>query len=450
MSVTQPNRVLWGEGMFLLPHHFQQGDRFWEWRLGEALRATQAHPWGVRSVAWDPEALERGLLRVDQLEAVFPDGTFLAAPKASPLPPARQLGDIAGLGSENIIYATLPLWNPFGGNVDSNGAKDRTPRFLAEPVQTTDLFTNAVEGEVLTLLPNVALLVGGENRDGCLSLPVGRLLRTPSGAWAIDEEFIPPLAEVRGSAHMLRLVRRLVEIIQVKSQALSGGHRERIKSVVDFGTSDVASFWLLHSINRCFPAINHILRFPQIHPEFLFLTLAEMASELLTFSSTRTLAEVPSYDHDNLTLTFRQLDELIRALLDTVISTRFLLIPLTSPKPSMRVGHLDSDRLQEGAEFFLSVSGEQNAAFFLEELPLKLKVGSPDDVEKILHSALPGVRLRPTNQPPTALPVRVGNHYLALEPAGQIFERMLRSRSVCIYTPQTLPDFKMELYAVFQ
>ena len=450
MSVTHPNRVLWGEGMFLLPHHFQQGDLFWEWRLREALRAAQTHPWGVRKVGWDPEALGQGLLRVDQLDVVFQDGTFLASPESSPLPTARQLGDIPGLGPENIVYATLPLWNPFGGNTDGGGAKGRNPRFRTDPVQLTDLFTSAVEGEVVTLVPNVALMVGGENRDGCLSLPVGRLLRTPTGSWTMDEEFIPPLVEVQGSAHMLRLVRRLVEILQVKSQALSGGHRERIKSVVDFGTSDVASFWLLHSINRCFPAISHVLRFPQVHPESLFLTLAEMASELLTFSSTRSLSEVPPYDHENLTGTFRQLDELIRALLDTVISNRFLLIPLMSPKPGIQVGHLDSDRLQEGAEFFLSLSGDQNAAFFLEEIPLKLKVGSPDDVEKILHSALPGVRLRPALQPPNALPVRVGNHYLALETTGQIFERMLRSRSVCIYTPQTLPDFKMELYAVFQ
>lgn len=448
--MSQASRVLWGEGMFLLPHHFQQADLYLEGRLADLLRSVHAHPWGLRTIAWDKEALERGLLRVDQVEMIFQDGTFLAAPEASPLPIARQLDDVPGLGSETLVYATLPLWNPFGGNVAGESAKGRTPRYQFSSIQATDLYTSAVEGEVVALLPNVGLMLAGENRDGCLSIPIGRLLRTPSGSWAMDEAYVPPLAELRGSAHLLRTLRRLIEILQVKSQSLAGSHRERIKSVVDFGASDVASFWLLHSIHRSFPALNHMLRFPQLHPEALYMLLAQLACELLTFSSVRTLNEVPAYNHEDLTGAFQKLDELIRELLDTVISTRFLVIPLTNPKPSFRVGHLDSDRLLEGADFFLSISGEQNASFFEQEVPLKLKVGSPDDVEKILNSALAGVRLRPILQPPSALPVRVGNHYLALEPGGPIFDRMLKARSICIYTPQTLPDFKIELYAVFQ
>ena len=53
-------------------------------------------------------------------------------------------------------------------------------------------------------------------------------------------------------------------------------------------------------------------------------------------------------------------------------------------------------------------------------------------------------------QTPAAIPVRVGNHYFALEPQGAIFERMLRARSICIYVPQTLAALKLELIAVFR
>ena len=71
-------------------------------------------------------------------------------------------------------------------------------------------------------------------------------------------------------------------------------------------------------------------------------------------------------------------------------------------------------------------------------------------MEKILNSALPGVRLSYASQTPAPIPVRVGNHYFVLEPNGAIFERMKKSRSVCIYVPQALSDFKLELIAVFR
>ena len=81
---------------------------------------------------------------------------------------------------------------------------------------------------------------------------------------------------------------------------------------------------------------------------------------------------------------------------------------------------------------------------------MKLKVGAPDDVERVLNSALGGIRLTHAAQTPAAIPVRVGNHYFALEPHGTIFERMMKSRTICIYVPQGLIDLKLELIAVFR
>jgi type VI secretion system protein ImpJ len=137
-------------------------------------------------------------------------------------------------------------------------------------------------------------------------------------------------------------------------------------------------------------------------------------------------------------------------LLDTVISSRYVVIPLTNTKPSFYIGRLENERLLENADFYLSVASEVPAASVIDTAPTKLKVGAPDDVEKILNSALPGVKLVYAAQTPVAIPVRVGNHYFALEPHGSIFERMLKSRSVCIYVPQALPDMKLELIAVFR
>ena len=45
--MSDANRVLWSEGLFLRPQHFQQQDRASEALVKGALQAGQLHPWGL-------------------------------------------------------------------------------------------------------------------------------------------------------------------------------------------------------------------------------------------------------------------------------------------------------------------------------------------------------------------------------------------------------------------
>jgi type VI secretion system protein ImpJ len=444
------NRILWGEGLFLRPQHFQQHALFIETAIARNLRHAHGNPWGVRHAKIDSEALRGGALRLQALDAVFRDGTNIDAPKDNPLPLIRDLAAIPRVGTETTVYVCLPAINAFGGNcADSDELTSRPPRYLTDRRQIPDLYTEALDAEVTTLHANLRLMIEEENRDGHLSIALCRIAKNANGAWAVAQEFIPPLVEIAGSAQLEIMLRRLLDILLVKSEALAARHRERVKSIVEYGTSDIASFWLLHTVNRSFPLLNHFLATPT-HPEALYASLAQLCGELMTFSSELTLKDIPPYRHENLSEVFSRLDTIIRELLETVVSNRFAAIPLDNTRPSFYIGRLDSERLVENVDYYLSISSEQPTAHVLEMAPLKLKAGSPDDVEKILNSALPGVRLVHAAQTPAALPVRVGNHYFILEPQGQIFERMRQARSICIYVPQALLEFKLELFAVFQ
>jgi type VI secretion system protein ImpJ len=449
--MSRLHRILWGEGIFLRPQHFQQQERYLEARFAQCLAAVHAHPWGVQGVGLDPKALGSGILSFEQLQLVFQDGTPFDAPREDPLPVPRTLGDAPGLGPEPLVYACLPLLDGGGGNSrEPDQSAGRPVRFLLERTLVPDLHTGALEAEVTVLRANVRALLDGEVRDGHWAVPVARLKREPGGAWCADGAYLPPVLALRAAPPLLALLKALLDMLQAKSRALAGAHRERSRTVVDYGTSEVASFWLLHSVNRSFPLLNHLLAFPQAHPEELYRALAQLAGELLTFSSASGLEDLPPYRHEALGATFHGLEKLIRGLLDTVISSRFALVPLREARPSFHIGQLEGDRLAEGCDFYLSVTADRPAAELIETVPQKLKVGSPDDVDKILNSALPGVRLGHVTRTPAAVPVRIGNHYFALEPQGPIYERMLKARSVCIYVPQGLPPMTFELIAVFR
>ncbi len=87
-------------------------------------------------------------------------------------------------------------------------------------------------------------------------------------------------------------------------------------------------------------------------------------------------------------------------------------------------------------------------AELVEVVPARFKVGAPDDVEKLVLSAMPGVKLVHAPQVPAAVPVRPGCYYFTVEPRGNLYERMLQAQALTIYTPQGIPDLRLELIAV--
>jgi type VI secretion system protein ImpJ len=449
--MLKAKRVLWGEGMFLRPQHFQQQSLLQDYQQAETRQLLSRHSWGLQKFQIDEVALRGGQVRLDSLSLLFRDGCLFQAPQCEPLPLSRDLNDIPGLGVSTTLYACLSELQPYGGNTQNNDNQaSRSTRFKNASHGVADLFTQALEADLTTLELDVRLMVDEENRDGYESVPLGRLSKDATGQWSVSKGFYPPSTTVSAIPELSQNLRRLLDILLVKSQALAGAHRERAKNVMEYGTTDIASFWLLHTVNRNFARINHLVKCEPLHPEELYRSLAEFCGELQTFSSVYTLADIPVYSHESLHDSLIVLDTQIRELLDTVISARYAVIPLTSPKPSFHIGRLESDRFLDNVDFYLSIQSEQPASAIIETVPLKFKIGAPDDVDKILNSAMRGVSISYATQTPSAIPIRVGNHYFAFEPRGEIYQRMLQSRSICIYIPQSLSDLKLELIAVFR
>jgi len=450
--MLKAKRVLWGEGMFLRPQHFQQQALYSDCAVAVAQHSLQRYSWGLQQAKLDTSVLTNGLVRADELNVVFRDGTRFEAPGHEPLPLSRDLNDVPQAGVEAILFACLPNLDPYGGNtaVNPDAPVSRPARYRSARQNIADLYTHALEADLTTLELDVRLMFHMENRDGYDSVPIARLLKDATGQWRLDENWLPPLVAVSGAPWLTRMLRRLLDILLVKSTALAGSHREQSKNVVGYGTADIASFWMLHTVNHCFARLNHLSHAEPLHPEELYLELAGFLGELLTFSHAYNLSNVPPYRHEQLSETFTELESLIHELLDTVISSRYVVIPLATPKPSFYIGHLESERLVENVDFYLSVQGEMPIAQIIEDLPLQIKAGAPDDVEKILHSAMRGVNLTYTSQTPSALPVRVGNHYFAFEPRGNVYQNMIKARSVCLYVPETFSSLKFELIAVFR
>jgi len=440
--MTIPSKVLWGEGLFLRPQHFQQQDQYHEARLHHTAQTLHPYLWGVRHIEWDLDALRADKLRMLSLQARFREGELADAPHSEPLPPAVDLSALPATLQEVTFSVALPALAPDGGNVASNA------RFQQAQSSTPDLYTQAAAAEVSYLKKSLRLLSDQEPQGTYDSIPVIRLRRAVSGGFEPDPGFIPPSLCIDGAPRLRQSLERLLDALQAKFNALQGHMREPSKNVIEFRSGDVSAFWLLHTVSTAAASLMHYTRHPQLHPERLFESLLGLVGSLMTYSKLHTLASLPAYQHEDLGRCFGQLESIIRDLLDTVISARYFAIALHEEKPSYHLGKLDSGRIDAQTTLYLAINAAMPALELVEVVPLRVKVGAPDDVAKCVLSAMPGVQITHAPQVPSAVPVRPDTYYFALENRGVLYEQMLKAQSISIYVPAGIRDLRLELIAV--
>ncbi|XLZ71964.1 type VI secretion system baseplate subunit TssK [Massilia sp. SR12] len=442
------SKVLWGEGLFLRPQHFQQQDRYHEYRLHRSVKAVHPYAWGVDRLAVDMEALAHNTLRLLDLALVLPDGELVDAPGSDNLPEAIDLGQLAQSQHSVTWYVALPVFKHFGGNFAQTGQAANGARFAQANVETPDLYTQAAQAELAFLKKSLRLVSDAEPREGYVTLPLLRLRRLSTGGFELDPGFVPPSLTIRSAQPLYLQLRRLLDALQAKVNALYGHHREPSRNVIEFRSGDMSTFWLLHTASTSFASLSHYYHNPELHPERLYEQLLSLAGALMTYSRSWSLSDLPPYRHDDPGPAFAQLYMIVRELLDTVISSRYFAIALSQPKPAHHRGMLDSGKIDATTTFYLAVSAEMPQVELVEAVPLRFKVGAPDDVEKFVLSAMPGVRLSHAPQVPAAVPVRPDTCYFVLDSKGPLYERMLQAQSIEIYAPAGMRELRLELIAV--
>ena len=104
--MTINNRVVWREGLFLRPQHFQQQERAIERQL--EIRASSLHPWGwgFTELELERDLLATGRIAVRRARGVLPDGTPFSMPDDDPVPPALE---VTGATRDRTVFLALPL-----------------------------------------------------------------------------------------------------------------------------------------------------------------------------------------------------------------------------------------------------------------------------------------------------------------------------------------------------
>ncbi len=448
--MSKYRKIVWNEGMLLTPHHFQQWDNYHEDLINSRFQSAVPFDYGVLDLQVNNEAIANGNFQITNCRAVLPDGLMVNVPDAEAVPDLRPVGDHFSAEAERLgVHLAIPARKIGEANFQANGAKANINlRFLQEGSLVKDETSGTNEQPLAYAKSNLRIIFDDELRDGFTSMKIAELGRTPTGQFKISEEYIPPILKVSASLWLTNLLRQLVEILITKSGSLGEQRRQRNASLADFTTAEIAIFWLLHTINSSIPTMAHYFRSPLVHPERLYLEMATLVGKLMTFSIEYHPKDIVKYDHDDLQFTFANLSGVLKELLETVIPSRCVPIPLEKTRDTLYVGRIEDERLLKEAGFYLAVRSQMPESKLIEGVPRVVKIASRDVIDSVIGSALPGVVLTHSNPPPAPIPARVGFNYFMLDTIGPYWNGVAGSKVIAVFVPDEIPDETLEMYAV--
>ena len=152
--------------------------------------------------------------------------------------------------------------------------------------------------------------------------------------------------------------------------------RQHNQSLADFGIADVASFWLLYTINSYFPALRHIYETRRGHPAALFETMLALAGSLSTFSSAFNRAICRATNTTTRAAASAKLDCTAARAAGDGGAGKHGLDSAAAGTAVVYAAALDQDRYLTAPQLFLAVGAGRTSSEIPERAPSLVKVSA--------------------------------------------------------------------------
>ena len=438
------NKVVWSEGLFLRPQHFQQQERYFERYVETRCAPLVSHAWGFTDVEIERDLLSIGKFGIRRAAGVFPDGTPMRMPDDDPVPEAIDIG--ASVRDE-IVYLAMPVRR--GGSVETDrpGGAEQLARHQVREYEARDASSTSTGSAVLEVgALRSRLLRATEVTDAYACIPLAHVVECKADKRVLlDDGFIPTVLDARAAAPLSRFMTELLGMIHQRGEALGG----RVSASGRGGAAEIADFLMLQAINRYEPFLEHIAVAGVLHPEDLFRFCAATAGEMATFTlPSKRPAKIEPYRHDRLRETFDPVIAALRAAFRTEIEQMAIPIPIEAKKFGVHVAAPADRSLYNTAVFILAARADVPTEELRRRFPTQIKIGPVERIRDLVNLSLPGVSLHAVPVAPRQLPYHAGFAYFELDQTNELWAQLKSSGGIAFHVAGEFPGLAMEFWAI--
>jgi type VI secretion system protein ImpJ len=442
--MSSHNKVVWSEGLFLQPQHFQQQDRHFERYVEARCQALVPHSWGFTEIELERDFLSIGKFGLRRAAGVFPDGTPVRMPDDDPLPAPIDVGTQV---RDQIVYLAVPLRRDGTIEVDRAAGADELARHDIREWEARDATSSSGNPAVLEVgALRTRFLLANEVTQAYACIPMAHLVECRADKQVVlDERFIPTVLQVRAAKPLATFMTELLGLLHQRGEALGG----RVTATSRGGAAEIAEYLLLQAINRYEPLLAHFANSGVQHPEELFRLCVSAAGELATFTTPSSRTPMfAGYRHDHLRESFEPVMAALRASLSWVAEQRAIPIPIESKKFGISVATVADRTLYTTAVFVLAARADLPAEELRRRFPNQLKIGPVEKISNLVNLALPGVPVHPIPVAPRQIPFHAGFVYFELDQSNELWGQLTSSGGVAMHVAGDFPGLAMEFWAI--
>jgi type VI secretion system protein ImpJ len=442
--MSSNNKVVWSEGLFLRPQHFQQHDRYFERFIEGRSAALRSHSWGFTDVQVERELLAIGKLGLKRASGVFPDGTPFSMPDDEPLPPPMEL--TAQIRDKGVLLA-IPVRKEGTRQSDRREIVDGVMRYRVRDVEARDVTSegNAQQPVEVACLRS-RLMLADEPRQDYACIPVAHILECRADRMiSLDDRFIPTVLNARQAQNLATFMTEVQGLLHQRGDALAA----RAVASGRSGSAEIADFLMLQSVNRYEPLMTHWAQSPLVHPEDLYRLCLEIVGDLSTLTTdSRRPPKLPAYNHEDLRGTYEPLMAALRACFSVVLKQSAIQIPLEKKRFNISVGVVADRGLFEEAAFVLAARADVATETVRRDFPAQATLAAVDKIAKLVNEHIPGIPLQALSVAPRQIPFHAGFTYFELDRNSPLFRELKSGGGIALHVPDSFPGLAMEMWAI--
>lgn len=440
------SKVVWSEGMFLNPQHFQQQERYFERYVNGKCEAFGVYGWGVSEFEIDQQLLKLGKLSLLSANGVFPDGTPFSIPDMNDAPPVIDLPENL---HDMLVYLAVPVRRPGAVDVLKEENTQGLARYYKAELPVRDVTEEGSDNLTVDIAKlRTKLLLASDDLSGYTCIGLIKISETREDKNAIlDDQYIPTCIDINASPRLSGFLTELVGLLRHRGESIAG----RLADARRGGTAEIADYMMLQLINRIEPYANHLASIRGLHPIVMYGETLQMVGELSTFvTKTKRPAGFTPYLHDNLTETFVPVMAALRECLSMVYEQSAVSMPLIEKKYGIRVSEINDRSMLSSGTFVLAARADVAEELLRARLPAQVKLGPVERIRQLVNAAMPGIQLKPLPVAPRQIPFRSGYCYFELEKNSPFWKELQTSGGFALHIGGDFPGLELEFWAIRQ
>ena len=438
------SKVVWSEGMFLNPHHFQQQERYFERYIDGKCSAYGAYGWGIHFIELDKQLLKLGKISIIKSKGVFPDGTPFSFPDQNDPPPVFEVPPNT---HGQIVYLGIPVKRPGAVDVLAQDETQGLARYYSSKQQARDVSiegSDSIDIDIGKL--RMRILLESDDMSGYAVIGIFRISETREDKNVIlDDNYIPTCLDSNASLKLGGFLSELVGLLHHRAESIAGHLGDAARG----GTAEVADYLLLQLMNRLEPLAAHLSQLQSLHPLELYTETVQMVGEMSTFvSDNKRPPAFPPYLHDKLQPTFEPVMTSLRQCLSLVREENAIALALVEKKYGIRVAQIPDRSMLNNAMFVLAVRADVPENTIRSHFPAQIKIGPVERIRQLVNAAMVGIPLKVLPVAPRQIPFHAGYTYFELERNNTFWKELEHSGGFALHIGGDFPGLEIEFWCI--